>query len=101
MKIIEEKDFEDEVKSGIVIVDFFATWCGPCRVMGQILERMEEDLKDVKILKVDVDECEKLSRQFGVLSIPTIVFFKDGNMVRKNVGIMSEEEVAEEIEKMR
>ena len=68
MKIIEEKDFEEEGKSGKVIVDFFATWCMPCKMMGQILERMEETLNlDEKIIKVDVDECENLSRKFGVL----------------------------------
>lgn len=101
MKIIEEKDFEEEVKSGKVVVDFFATWCMPCKMMGQIFERMEDSLKsDEKIIKVDVDECEKLSRRFGVLSIPTLVFFKDGQMVSKHVGLMQEEEVREELDKM-
>lgn len=101
MKIIEEKDFEEEVKSGKVIVDFFATWCMPCKMMGQILERMEETLNlDEKIIKVDVDECENLSRKFGVLSIPTLVFFKDGQMISKHVGLMQEEEVREELDKM-
>ena len=101
MKIIEEKDFEEEVKSGKVIVDFFATWCMPCKMMGQILERMEETLNlDEKIIKVDVDECKNLSRKFGVLSIPTLVFFKDGQMISKHVGLMQEEEVREELDKM-
>lgn len=101
MKIIEEKDFEEEVKSGKVIVDFFATWCMPCKMMGQIFERMEETLNpDEKIIKVDVDECENLSRKFGVLSIPTLVFFKDGQMISKHVGLMQEEEVREELDKM-
>lgn len=101
MKIIEEKDFEEEVKSGKVVVDFFATWCMPCKMMGQIFERMEDSLKsDEKIIKVDVDECENLSRRFGVLSIPTLVFFKDGQMVSKHVGLMQEEEVREELDKM-
>ena len=101
MKIIEEKDFEEEVKSGKVVIDFFATWCMPCKMMGQIFERMEDSLKsDEKIIKVDVDECENLSRRFGVLSIPTLVFFKDGQMVSKHVGLMQEEEVREELDKM-
>lgn len=98
MKIIEEKDFEEEIKSGKVIVDFFASWCAPCRMMGQILERFEEGLgDDEKIIKVDVDDCEKLSRKFGVLSIPTLIFFKDGEMKLKQVGVMQEDELRDKL----
>lgn len=101
MKIIEEKDFENEIKSGKVVVDFFATWCQPCRMMGQILERFEENLnEDEKIIKIDVDECESLSRKFGILSIPTIIFFKDGEMKLKNVGIMQEDEVRKTLDNL-
>ena len=100
MKIVEEKDFDNEIKEGKVIVDIFASWCMPCRVMGQIFERMEDSLTDVKIIKIDVDESEKLSRKFGVLSIPTIIFFKDGEMFSKHVGLMQEDDVLEELAKM-
>lgn len=102
MKVIEEKDFDEEIKSGRVIVDFFATWCMPCKMMGQIFERMEDNLdSDVKIVKVDVDESETVSRKFGVLSIPTLVFFKDGEMFEKHVGLMQEDQVLDILEKMK
>lgn len=89
MKIINENEFENEIKEGTVLVDFFATWCMPCRMMSQILEEVDRELDGKgKIVKVDVDLNENLARKFGVMSIPTLVLFKDGKMVSKNVGIM-------------
>ncbi len=89
MKIINEKEFEKEIKEGTVLVDFFATWCMPCRMMSQILEEVDRELDGKgKIVKVDVDQNENLARKFGVMSIPTLVLFKDGKMVSKNVGVM-------------
>lgn len=89
MKIINEKEFEKEIKEGTVLVDFFATWCMPCRMMSQILEEVDRELDGKgKIVKVDVDQNENLAKKFGVMSIPTLVLFKDGKMVSKNVGVM-------------
>ena len=89
MKIITEKEFEKEINEGTVLVDFFATWCMPCRMMGQILEEVDRELNGKgKIVKVDVDQNENLARKFGVMSIPTIVLFKDRKMVNKNFVVM-------------
>ena len=89
MKIINEKEFEKEIKEWTVLVYFFATWCMPCRMMSQILEEVDRELDGKgKIVKVDVDQNENLARKFGVMSIPTLVLFKDGKMVSKNVGVM-------------
>lgn len=89
MKIINENEFEKEIKEGTVLVDFFATWCMPCRMMSQILEEVDRELDGKgKIVKVDVDQNENLAKKFGVMSIPTLVLFKDGKMVSKNVGVM-------------
>lgn len=89
MKIINEKEFEKEIQEGAVLVDFFATWCMPCRMMSQILEEVDRELDGKgKIVKVDVDQNENLAKKFGVMSIPTLVLFKDGKMVSKNVGVM-------------
>ena len=93
MKIINEKEFENEIKEGVVLVDFFATWCAPCRMMGAILEEVDKELEGKgKIVKVDVDQNEKLAKQFAVMSIPTLVLFKDGQMVSRNVGVMQKQE---------
>lgn len=89
MKTINENEFEKEIQEGTVLVDFFATWCMPCRMMSQILEEVDRELDGKgKIVKVDVDQNENLAKKFGVMSIPTLVLFKDGKMVSKNVGVM-------------
>ena len=89
MKIINENEFEKEIKEGTVLVDFFFIFCMPCRMMSQILEEVDRELDGKgKIVKVDVDQNENLAKKFGVMSIPTLVLFKDGKMVSKNVGVM-------------
>lgn len=72
-----------------VLVDFFATWCGPCRQMSPVLEQIANERSDVKIVKVDVDENQNLAAQFGVMSIPTIIYFKNGKAVSQAVGARS------------
>ena len=69
-----------------VLVDFFATWCGPCRQMSPVLDQIASERSDVKIVKVDVDENQNLAAQFGVMSIPTLVYIKNGETISVNVG---------------
>lgn len=98
MRIIEEKDFENEIKEGVVLVDFFATWCGPCRAMSTILDQLESSLQGkVKIIKVDTDNSENLASKFGIMSIPTLIIFKDGQMMDKIVGLTQKEELLDNI----
>lgn len=100
MKIIEEKDFKNEIEKGVVLVDFFATWCMPCRMMAQILEEVDEEVSSyAKIVKVDVDQSENLAKTFGVMSIPTLILFKNGEMVEKQVGVMQKNQCVELIKK--
>ncbi len=90
MKILEKSDkFEDLVKEGITLVDFYAEWCGPCKMMGPVLE----SLKNINIIKVNVDEFGELSEQFRIMSIPTLVFFKNGEKVNEAVGFHSKEQI--------
>lgn len=98
MKIINEKDFASAIKEGIVVVDFFATWCGPCRMMSPILDDIAEELKDkVKIYKVDVDNDQNLARKFGVMSIPTIIIFENGEERQKHIGLWQYEDALDTI----
>lgn len=100
MKIINQKDFENEIKEGVVLVDFFATWCGPCRMMGAILEEVDKEIEGkAKIVKIDVDQNQDLAKRFGVMSIPTLILFKNGQMVQKSVGVMQKNQCVDLIKK--
>ena len=89
IKYLKEENFEEEIKKGITLVDFYADWCGPCQRMGAILEECE----DINVLKVNTDEHQDLAISFGVMSIPTLILFKDGQEVGKKIGLMSKSEV--------
>lgn len=91
MKFTSE-NFETEVlKSKIpVMVDFYADWCGPCKLMGPIVDNLVSEYGDrIKIGKLDVDEANDIALQYQVMSIPTVIFFKDGQVVRKEVGLQT------------
>ncbi len=84
-------NFNEQIKEGVVLVDFFATWCGPCKMQSPVLEELKEDRSDVKVVKIDVDQETEIARLYGVMSIPTLILFKDGKEVAKNVGFMPKE----------
>ncbi|MGA6837792.1 thioredoxin [Priestia megaterium] len=95
-----DKNFTGEIKSGLVLVDFWAPWCGPCKMIAPVLEEIDGELNDkVKIVKVDVDENQETAGKFGVMSIPTLVLFKDGEKVDQVVGFQPKEALTELINK--
>lgn len=101
MELINEKNFKEKTSKGFVVVDFFANWCGPCRMLSPILEEVKDELKDkVEIYKVNVDDEENLARQFGVMSIPCLFFFKNGEMVEKQVGLVNKDILVSKIESL-
>lgn len=100
MAIVHANDetFHNEINdSRPVLVDFYADWCGPCKMMTPILESIDEDRENVKIVKVNVDEAEIIARSFGIMSIPTLIVFKDGKAVSKNVGLISKDDIMDMI----
>ena len=86
---ITEKNFQEEVLNSDkpVLLDFWATWCGPCRIMGPVVDEIAEERKDVKVGKVNVDDESELASAFGIMSIPTLVVMKDGKVVDSSVGV--------------
>ncbi|MBQ8844935.1 MAG: thioredoxin [Clostridia bacterium] len=94
MEIIGKEDFDSKTKEGIVFVDFFATWCAPCRMMSVVIDDLKNELDEkVKIYKVDVDKNEDVAKSFGIMSIPTMIIFKDGEIKEKHIGLWSKEEI--------
>ncbi|MGV8905390.1 MAG: thioredoxin [Acetobacterium sp.] len=99
-KIINEKEFGDLVlkNKGVVLVDFFATWCGPCKALTPILiEVGEELLNKVQIYKVDIDECQALAQEYRVMSVPNMKIFKNGEVVESIVGLQSKSILIEKL----
>lgn len=95
VKHITADDFEEEVLKSdkIVLVDFFATWCGPCQKMSKILEQVSADRPDLKVVKVDIDDNELLARQFFIRSIPTVVYFKEGKEFNRIIGFTTRDQL--------
>lgn len=99
MKEISQKDFDEIVinNQGVTLVDFWAKWCGPCKMLAPVLEVVEKDLEQVKFVKVDVDENEELSDKYQISTIPTLLIFKDGKVVDTLVGFMPKDSLKAKI----
>ena len=89
VKHINDSEFDAAVKTGSVLVDFYADWCGPCKMIAPVLEQLAAEHPGLTVCKVNVDEAPALAARFGVMSIPTVLYFKDGQLVDKTVGALS------------
>ena len=94
--------YDDSFKKEILenkntaMVDFWATWCGPCKMLAPTIEALGDELEDeILVGKVDVDECRELAIKYGVMSIPTVIFFRDGEEVTRTIGVQSKEKLSE------
>ncbi|OUM84400.1 MAG: thioredoxin [Bacillus thermozeamaize] len=94
MKELTTQTFDDAIREGKVLVDFWAPWCGPCRMQLPILEELSNELQEVTIAKVNVDEEATLASRFGVMSIPTLILFENGEEKERFVGVQSKEKLA-------
>jgi len=95
-----DQTFASETSNGLVLADFWAPWCGPCKMIAPVLEEIDAEMNDkVKIVKLDVDENQETARKYGVMSIPTLFLFKDGEVVDKVIGYQPKEALTELINK--
>lgn len=89
IKYLKDNNYENEIKGKNILVDFYADWCGPCKMMGSQLE----EINTIDILKVNVDEYPEIAKTFGIMSIPTLLVYKDGELINKSVGFKSKDEI--------
>lgn len=92
---ISKETFQSEVLESkeTVLVDFWASWCGPCRMLSPLVDQIAEELTEIKVGKVNVDEQNELASQFQVMTIPTLIVFQNGKEVKRSVGVISKDEI--------
>ena len=99
MKVATNTNFDELIQDNkLVIVDFWATWCGPCRMLSPILDEVEAEMPDqITVVKVNVDDADEIAAKFRIMSIPTLLFIKNGEIVDKTVGAMPKPALVEKI----
>ena len=90
LNIVDMKEFEEKTKEGKVLVDFYASWCGPCSMLSPLVAKLGEEHPEITIIKIDVDQASEIAAKFNVYSIPTIVLFEDGKAKKTQVGYLPE-----------
>ena len=92
---VNNDNFEQEVLQSekTVLVDFYANWCGPCKMLSPIVDEVAEEVKNVKVCKVNIDEARDLAIKYDIMSIPTLLVFKNGNVVNNSLGLIKKEQI--------
>ena len=99
VKTISDASFDQETGSGTVLVDFWAEWCGPCRMVSPIVEELSKEIPQVTFAKLNIDENQAVAQKMGITSIPTLVLYKDGQPVDKVIGLMPKPQLKSFVEK--
>lgn len=99
-KIVNSEEFRSNLNEGLVVVDFFATWCGPCKMLAPVFEELSSEMDGkATFLKVDVDQCGDIAREYSISTIPTMIIFKNGEKQETMVGFLPKESIKSNIEK--
>lgn len=93
--IINDKDYKEYIKEGKVVIDCFANWCGPCKMISPVLDKLSEENENTKFYKIDVDQATEIVRDYEIMSIPTLLIFENGTLKEKVVGLRSKTELEE------
>ena len=102
MKELNNENFESEVSAcNFAIVDFYTTWCGPCKALSGILEKIEKEIEDVNFFKCDAEENNDVAAKFGIRNVPSLLFFKDGEAVNISVGLYNEKDILKHIDNLK
>lgn len=96
MQILNESNFQEQTKSGLTLVDFYADWCGPCKALAPTLEQ----LQNINVVKVNIDDSQNLATQFSISGIPTVVFLKDGFEVERFVGLRTKQVLQAKVDEL-
>lgn len=97
-KIVSTEEFREEIKNGVTLVDFFATWCGPCKMLSPVIDEIASEMEGkAVVVKVDSDQLGELCAEYNIRLLPTLVFFKDGKEVDKIVGVAEKEDIIEKL----
>ena len=97
--INEEKQFNEFIQEGKVLIDFFATWCGPCKMLSPVIEAVAKENPDLKVVKVDVDEAPAIAAKYGIQAIPTLFILQDGKVLGSQMGYLNKNQLENFINK--
>lgn len=92
-QIKKEEEFNEIITKGKVVVDFYANWCGPCKMLSPIIEELSNEKENVEFIKVDIDEIETLPRKYNIMSIPTILVFEKGELIKSHIGYIDKDKL--------
>lgn len=98
MIIANDNNFNEVVNEEFVLVDFFATWCGPCKMLAPVFEELSGEMEKVNFFKVDVDQALDIARKYAITTVPTMIIFKDGEVVDKMIGFLPKEHIKSKIQ---
>lgn len=97
---LTENNFEEAIASGVTLVDFFATWCGPCKMLSPIVEEIAAECDgSFSVYKVDIDEADDIAMDFGIMSVPTMIVFKDGEEAERMIGVQPKAAILDAVKK--